>query len=325
MRSGASRDDDQGGAMSMLRNLIVGIDFSDQGSGALAQGLRIAREAKTRLTVLHVIDQAVVRELQSAYNLTAEAIIADARKDAVGKIEGLIEGVGGRPDECEIVIPVGDPFNEIVSRVGEGRKADLLIMGSTGASDPGGDLGALASKCVRHATCRVMLVRRNHTGPYRHIVVGVDFSATSSKAMREAIEFARHDQASLDVIHAFAPPWDRLHYRSATPEAAPEFRAQYRATLEGRLRGLVEGCCTDREKPAIRCKLIECVHPSDAILDHIRESRADLAIVGTRGQSPIRHWFFGTTAERVVSNAPCSVVVIKPGDEAEAAESAGAE
>lgn len=306
--------------MAILRNLYVGIDFSDHCAGALAQGLRLARAAGARLMVLHVIDSKVVGELREAYNLTEDQITKDARQDAMERLESLIGGVGGDSSQCEVEILIGDPFEEIMRRVEEKEGADLLIMGSSGSSDPRGDLGALASKCVRHARCRVMLVRRNHTETYSRIVVGVDFSSTSEQAMREAVEFARHDQAELDVIHAFAPPWNRLHYRSATPEAAPEFRAQYRSMLEGRLRTLVDQFCTGREKPRINCELIECVHAPDAILDHIKKVGADLVVVGTRGESRLRHMLFGTTAEKVVRSAPCSVVVVKPGDMKTAAD-----
>ena len=50
----------------------------------------------------------------------------------------------------------------------------------------------------------------------------------------------------------------------------------------------------------------------DAIYDHAKESKTDLVVLGTRGKTDLRALLFGTTAEKVISHAPCSILAIKP-------------
>jgi len=46
----------------------------------------------------------------------------------------------------------------------------------------------------------------------------------------------------------------------------------------------------------------------------VRSSAADLVVVGTRGRTQLKGKLEATTAERVVGEAPCSVLAIKPED-----------
>jgi nucleotide-binding universal stress UspA family protein len=51
--------------------------------------------------------------------------------------------------------------------------------------------------------------------------------------------------------------------------------------------------------------------PADAIVQLAKERRADLVVVGTVGRSGIPRLVLGSTAEAVVDNAPCSVLVVR--------------
>ena len=50
---------------------------------------------------------------------------------------------------------------------------------------------------------------------------------------------------------------------------------------------------------------------TDGIVDFLNERAADLVVLGTRGRSGLRALLLGTTAERLVHEAPCSVLVVK--------------
>jgi nucleotide-binding universal stress UspA family protein len=50
----------------------------------------------------------------------------------------------------------------------------------------------------------------------------------------------------------------------------------------------------------------------ETILEHVQETQADLVVVGTRGKTGLREMLIGTTAEKIVANAPCSILAVKP-------------
>lgn len=49
-----------------------------------------------------------------------------------------------------------------------------------------------------------------------------------------------------------------------------------------------------------------------AIVDEAARWKADLIVMGSRGQSGIKRWVLGSVAHFVVGHAPCSVEVVKP-------------
>ncbi len=51
--------------------------------------------------------------------------------------------------------------------------------------------------------------------------------------------------------------------------------------------------------------------PANAILDAVAESKFDLILMGSTGKKGIERYLIGTTASKVVANAPCSVAVIR--------------
>ena len=106
----------------------------------------------------------------------------------------------------------------------------------------------------------------------------------------------------------FDPPWRRLHYRVATPEATPDFQKQYTAALQGRLEEFVD----QHEGFNLRCVLFPWSSYGQGIAQYAQEVRADLVILGTRGQTTLRYLLLGSTAERLLRELPCSVLTIPP-------------
>jgi nucleotide-binding universal stress UspA family protein len=51
---------------------------------------------------------------------------------------------------------------------------------------------------------------------------------------------------------------------------------------------------------------------ADAVLDAARESRATLVVVGVRRRSPVGKMLLGSVAQRVILDADCPVLAVKP-------------
>ncbi len=60
--------------------------------------------------------------------------------------------------------------------------------------------------------------------------------------------------------------------------------------------------------------LVESIHTGSGITEFLKERKADLAVVGTKGRSALKVFLIGTTAEQVVAESPCSVLTVKPAD-----------
>jgi nucleotide-binding universal stress UspA family protein len=134
------------------------------------------------------------------------------------------------------------------------------------------------------------------------IVVGVDGSTGSRRALGWASEEARLRDARLRVVFA----WTYLDQ----PEGG--FDAAYgEADVRTRLDQILNEAGNDRIVEELE-RVVVCDLPARALLDAARG--ADLLVVGSRGVGGFRGLLLGSVGQQVVQHAQCPVVVV-PGDE----------
>jgi nucleotide-binding universal stress UspA family protein len=141
-----------------------------------------------------------------------------------------------------------------------------------------------------------------------HIVVGVDGSAASERALSWALDQARARGATVEAIHAWTVPdmgADPLAQALADPgELAGEARREVDL--------VVEHVCDGQAAVPVEVTVV-CGDPSRCLVAAGR--RADLIVVGRRGLGGEAADGLGSVTDRVVRQAPCPVVVV-PGPHA---------
>ncbi|MEX2219654.1 MAG: universal stress protein [Phycisphaerales bacterium] len=300
--------------MKQLRSIVVGVDFTPCSATALGQAVRLARGGggAARVRAVHTIETLVLEEVAEIMPPTAVAIVDSVKADAQQAWNEFAPGVD--KSGVEFLVLVGNPLAEILA---QSRGADLLVLGTHGTSPESQGTGTLATRCVRKAPTPVLLVRRSQTGPFRGVVAAVDFSETSRLALEAAAEVAVGDGAALHILHVFEAPWKRLHYRSPTPEAARDFQKQYSDILARRLEGFAQDVTSRPEVARLGPKfhLVESTSHGVGAVEFIQKHGCDLACLGTRGRTNLRDVLLGSTAERIVRQAPCSILAVKPPDQ----------
>jgi universal stress protein A len=132
------------------------------------------------------------------------------------------------------------------------------------------------------------------------IVCPVDFDQNSLLALRLATELAQERGATLYLLHVVAVP--------PGPEVALPFgkmETAARTRLEKLAREKIGGKA-DYEIDVLMGD------PGVEILQLARRLRADLIVMATHGRRGLRHIVLGSVAERVVREAPCPVLTVKP-------------
>ena len=296
-----------------FHNIVVGIDFSPFCKTALSQALRLAGRDGASLHVVHVMDSLVLDDLRQALRDDTDQFEQEVRDQTRERLDEFIHETAQGEPAVEISVLVGNPLLELL-RLSRDVSVDLLVLGAHGSSNFDERTGSLVSKCVRKASTRVMVVRATHAESFKKIVVCIDFSESSARAVELAFAMARRDHARLDVLHVFYPPWARLHYRAPTRESSPEFRLEYSQALEGHLDGFIEKIAEESDEVIAERHLVESMHTGSGITEFLKDRKADLAVVGTKGRSALKVFLMGTTAEQVVAESPCSVLTVKPAD-----------
>ncbi len=136
------------------------------------------------------------------------------------------------------------------------------------------------------------------------LLFATDFSACAARAQEYALFLAAACGAGLDVLHVleFQPgmdpdfPVNQLYLEQLRKEAGGQLDALMR---QAALRGLQ---AKTHQVTGI---------PSQRITAMAKDLDADLIVLGTRGRTGLEHLLLGSTAERVVAQAPCPVLTVR--------------
>jgi len=139
----------------------------------------------------------------------------------------------------------------------------------------------------------------------QRVLVPVDFSDCSRKALHYAIQFARQFKAELTLLYVNVPAPPPPEFVLLQTE---QMSARY---LEESMKGLAEW--RKEIAPGISVKMVS--RNASAVYQEIialaREAHTDLIIMGNHGRTGLSRLLIGSTAERVVRHAPCPVLVIR--------------
>jgi universal stress protein E len=293
--------------MKSYRQILVGIDFSPGCLAALRAAVRLAARHGTPVTALHVIDPKLAGAMKEAHHSTD----ADVNRHVRESVHALLAKAGTDPQAVKVELQIGHPFLALVDACHR-LKADLLVLGTRGTEHGPNQVGAIAARCVRKAPADVLLVREGKAGAFQHVTACVDLSETSAKAVRAARDVAEDDKAPLDCLFiyqsALAMSMDYAGFVPPLPDQSGENAEAWRQDLEK----FVQPILRTAEGLKWRSLVLERINIREALYAHVRDSKSDLVVLGTRGKTDLRTLIMGTTAERIVTHAPCSILAVKP-------------
>ena len=163
-------------------------------------------------------------------------------------------------------------------------------------------LGSTARHLVHHAPCPVVVIRGAASrGRPDRVVVGVDGSSASDRALRWAADEADLHQIELSIVHGWWYPYETR--TNAAEQARDLTRIDAAGVLEEAER-LARDCCGAE----VTGQLVEGSPPS-AILDSLRDG--DLLVMGSRGRGAVRSGLFGSTVYNVLDHSAVPVVVVR--------------
>lgn len=292
--------------MNKLKNIIVGVDFSECSRSALEQAARMAEWNQANLRVIHAIEHLIMSEAAEALRLTEDKIRCDMRQQAISRLAAWVKEVGA-PTRHSREVMFGPALDVLLQEARTGN-ADLLVLGITGDSLLPYGAGTLATKCLRKAPCKVMLVKACHARPFRRIVAGVDFSDLSREAVIQALRIAAQDHAEVHFLHVFQPTWEQGAAFNNHISAMADFAKNYRSVLENNLRQFTSSASG---VGAIHM-VTEAKTHGHGIAEYCRGINADLVILGTKGRTNLKYVLLGSTVERLLKEIPCSTLVVRP-------------
>jgi nucleotide-binding universal stress UspA family protein len=142
----------------------------------------------------------------------------------------------------------------------------------------------------------------------RSILVPIDFSIHSKNALKYAVPLAEKFKASLHLVYVVEPtiyPADLGFGQVVLPGVEEELREkggeELQSLMKKEIGGRVKSSCAVRTG-----------NPHQEILREAEELGVALIVVATHGHSGVEHMLFGSTADRIVRNARCPVLTVRP-------------
>jgi len=147
---------------------------------------------------------------------------------------------------------------------------------------------------------------------YKKILFCTDFSSYAQAALPYAIDLAKKYGATLHLLHVYQDAGHIAEFELSSDTKSDYVRVAHLMgkEMEERLDALCQriveelGSC---ERKMVRGNAyIE-------IARYAREMGIDVIVMGSHGLSGLEHVLFGSTAERVLRESPCNVLIVKKG------------
>jgi universal stress protein E len=293
-----------------LKQILVGVDFSPCSAAALQQAVRIGAWNQARVTTLHVVPIPVYAVSDGAFmpvEFPPVDLLLDTAREQWAKWPAAQEASATVTFDTMI----GIPRMELLDRVRH-ESVDLLVLGAHGEVDAKRGVGSTTSACVQRAGTKVLVVREGQTARFRSVVACIDFSDTSNLVLEQAIRIAAQDGAALHILHVHEDPWRGIARPGGVKAHMPDLADRYRRAVERHLRSFCEPLSHELGTLKAALHAEQCDGHGKGILEFVRRQGCDLAVLGTRAKRNLRDFFWGSTAERVVRESPCSVLTVKP-------------
>jgi nucleotide-binding universal stress UspA family protein len=150
---------------------------------------------------------------------------------------------------------------------------------------------------------------------YRSILVPLDGSALSERALSVAATLAARLRCGLHLVHVYRERVvDELPVYGLTGDAARAAVEQYVQGAADRLRaaqgGRVDGSVLEGS-------------PAGAIVHHIPVAGVDLVVMGSHGRTGASRFWLGSVADTVIRSAAVPVLLVRQGSDAEVPGRAG--
>lgn len=281
----------------MMQHILVATDLSARSDRAIDRAFALARETGAEITVLHVVDDELPTAIADQLKAEAESTIARICQGPTG------QGVA----KVNPRVAFGRGFEEVL-RCAEETSADLLVLGlHRNASGRGLFTGTTVERVIRHGETPVLVVRDRVEGPYRKILVGVDFSPYS----RRAAEFALRALPGAEVVlvHAYDVPFKGfITGRSARDEVSKRHQQQFDAMVEGEMKAFLASLPDNgaRLERVMREGTVR-----EVVMSQVTQRKPDLLVIGTHGRTGVAHALLGSVAEDLLNAPPCDVLAVK--------------
>jgi nucleotide-binding universal stress UspA family protein len=288
-----------------VTKILVPVDFSEYSDKAVDYALYLAENYDAEVTLLHVIvlyreepdeevrideyEQLIRQKEEQRYKLL-QVHRKNANKKGVTIESELVRGFSAADTIIEYI---------------QDNKFDLIILGNHGRSGfKKWIYGSVAEKVVRFSTIPVLTTHCvTRQVAFEEILIPVDFSEYSRKAVRRGSELSKKFNAKVHFMHSVEQQFHPSFY-AADIDSVFEIDPDLKTRVSSRL-----GEFSRMSESKAKFFITEG-KPHKEIAKYAQQNNIDLIVMAAKGSSNLEHFLVGSNAERVICIAPCPVLTV---------------
>ena len=304
----------------MFRHILVPLDGSRLAVAAVPYAVALARAFDARISLLGIVEpfpefgrlpSAAVRE-------------ADERQITTGSayLESVAAPMRARDLAVTTVVRHGNPAAEIMAYAEEAECA-LIVMGTHGRTGlERARMGSVAQHVLRHAVGPTLMVRpKSGESPAEEaaitdVTATLDGSALAEEALPIATRLATALSVPLTLLRVIpsltylaTAGWDGGYYYPMTEEMERDEEhavAEYLEALAARLRAPGLEVRTRWQRSVTN-------RAEEMIATYLAERPSGIAVTASHGRGGVLRWALGSTAEGVLDQSPCPILIVRAG------------
>lgn len=269
-------------------------DLSERADRAVERAFVIAGGIGAEVVVLHVVDDALPPRI-------ARVILAEARDRIANHLAGLQTARGVAR---QIAVETGQPHRVILRRAAQCDPV-AIVLGmhrETGFADF--FRGTTVARVAFGGVWPVLVARNAPDRPYEAVLVGIDFSEASVRALRVARRLA--PGATRRLLHAYAAPLKG--YLAAIPGIVTGRSMSDTRVLDQEARFRMAEFGREAGETALPPIVEEGGFP-EVLAEALAAVRPDLVAIGAHGRSGLVPSLLGSAATALMRDPPCDLLV----------------
>ncbi len=299
--------------MNTVFSPLAATDLSAPSRHAAQRAAMLARQSGGKLALIHVLEKDALLELRRLFSPNAEELEQRMHAQAEQSLADLAAELGRTQPGATAPLRVDYHLQEgtVLTSIAEQAEAlgcNLVVVGAHGAGFMRHWLlGATAERLLRKTLQPVLVVKQAPQLDYRTVLVPVDFSHWSKRAIALARSFS--PQAALVLLHACEIPFEgKMRFAGIDEETILQHRQKIKREALARLDELAHDAGLT---PAQWQPLVAFANPPDFILEQEEEQSADLIVLGKHGTGMTEELLLGSVTKHVLGQARSDVLVVR--------------
>jgi universal stress protein A len=295
--------------MMTMHRILCPANLPLESDEALSYAASLARTYEAKLCLCHCA--AAPALVTSLHGGAANGPVRNAIVDSLSRYIGPADS--SEPRWEVIVVESGKDVGAEIVRMAQEHRVDLIVMRSK-RSRVATLLGSSAEQVSRTASCPVLVIhspqsareaKANGLTEFRRVLVSHDFSSSSELALSYGLSIAQKYRAELHLMHVLPEP------AGDQPEIASS-QASVESAYQRAARRLEASVPAEIHR---FCKVMHVVRwgkPYREVLAYASKQVIDLVCMGALGRDFGLQALFGSNVDRVLRQAPCSVLIARP-------------